>query len=117
VLEGLQANEDVVVAANFLIDAESNLKAAVGSFGHAAHGSAAPGAATAPGDAAKPTGQAKAVVHQAIGEIESIDPANTTVMLKHDAIASLKWPAMSMEFKLANAALAPRLEDRPGRRF
>lgn len=114
VLEGLQANEDVVVAANFLIDAESNLKAAVGSFGHAAHGSAAPGAATAPGDAAKPTGQAKAVVHQAVGEIESMDPANTTVMLKHEAIASLKWPAMSMEFKLANAALAQGLKTGQG---
>lgn len=114
VLEGLQANEDVVVAANFLIDAESNLKAAVGSFGHAAHGSAAPGAAKAPADAAKPPGQSKAVVHQAIGEIESIDPTNTTVMLKHDAIASLKWPAMSMEFKLANAALVQGLKTGQG---
>lgn len=38
VLEGIAAGEKVVVAANFLIDAESNLKAAMGSFGgHAAH--------------------------------------------------------------------------------
>jgi Cu(I)/Ag(I) efflux system membrane fusion protein len=33
VLEGLSAGEKAVVAANFLIDAESNLKAALGSFG------------------------------------------------------------------------------------
>jgi Cu/Ag efflux protein CusF len=68
----------------------------------------------APADAAKPTGQTKAVVHQAVGEIESMDPANTTVMLKHEAIASLKWPAMSMEFKLANAALVQGLKTGQG---
>ena len=33
VLEGLKAGENVVVSANFLIDAESNLKAAIGGMG------------------------------------------------------------------------------------
>ncbi len=43
VLEGVGEGEKVVVAANFLIDAESNLKAAVGGFGeHAAHGAQNP---------------------------------------------------------------------------
>lgn len=37
VIEGISAGEEVVVSANFLIDAESNLKAAIGGFGHAAH--------------------------------------------------------------------------------
>lgn len=37
VIDGIQAGEAVVVSANFLIDAESNLKAAVGGFGHTAH--------------------------------------------------------------------------------
>lgn len=41
VLEGVKAGENVVVSANFLIDAESNLKAALGSFGHSAHGATA----------------------------------------------------------------------------
>ena len=36
VLEGLQAGENVVVTANFLIDSESNLKAALGTFGSGA---------------------------------------------------------------------------------
>ena len=40
VQDGVREGEQVVVAANFLIDAESNLKAAVGGFGHAAHGKA-----------------------------------------------------------------------------
>lgn len=39
VIEGISAGEKVVVSANFLIDAESNLKAAIGGFGHSAHGS------------------------------------------------------------------------------
>lgn len=39
VIEGISAGDKVVVSANFLIDAESNLKAAIGSFGHSAHGS------------------------------------------------------------------------------
>ena len=40
--EGIAEGEPVVVAANFLIDAESNLKAALGSLGgHAAHGGTA----------------------------------------------------------------------------
>ena len=42
VLKGLAAGERVVVNGNFLIDAESNLKAALGSLGgHAAHGGTA----------------------------------------------------------------------------
>ncbi len=56
VTEGLQAGEQVVVRANFLIDAESNLKAALETFGgHGGHGTQAEqGAAkTAP---AKPAG-------------------------------------------------------------
>jgi len=49
VTEGLQTGEEVVVRANFLIDAESNLKAALETFGgHGGHG-----AEVAP-DAAKP---------------------------------------------------------------
>src|SRR5512143_1850376 len=53
VLEGVKVGEPVVVSANFLIDAESNLKAALGSFGsHAGHGG---NAAPAAGQPAAPT--------------------------------------------------------------
>lgn len=53
VLEGVTAGERVVVAANFLIDAESNLKAALGAFGGHGHGGAAP----APGGQGTPQTQ------------------------------------------------------------
>lgn len=49
VLDGLQAGETVVTSANFLIDSESNLKAALGSFGTAEQKSAAPQGAAAGG--------------------------------------------------------------------
>jgi Cu(I)/Ag(I) efflux system membrane fusion protein len=75
-LTGVKDGEPVVVAANFLIDAESNLKAAVGGFGHASHGSKPKPEAGAPADehaahqAAKP---AAAVGHQAEGTVEAFD--------------------------------------------
>ncbi|CAG0969639.1 partial Cation efflux system protein CusB, partial [Anaerolineae bacterium] len=40
VMAGVADSENVVVRANFLIDAESNLKAAVGGLSHSGHGSA-----------------------------------------------------------------------------
>jgi membrane fusion protein, copper/silver efflux system len=50
VAKGVSEGERVVVDGNFLIDAESNLKAALGTLGgHAAHGGAAPA-----GEAAEP---------------------------------------------------------------
>jgi Cu(I)/Ag(I) efflux system membrane fusion protein len=101
VLEGVRDGEQVVVAANFLIDAESNLKAAVGGFGHAAHGAAPKeGQAAAPGQPG-----AKGASHQAEGTVDGVDAAAGTISLNHGPVASLKWPAMTMEFKAANASL------------
>jgi Cu(I)/Ag(I) efflux system membrane fusion protein len=54
VLEGLGEGENVVVSANFLIDAESNLKAALGAFAApAAASKPSGGGAPAPGDGAR----------------------------------------------------------------
>ena len=52
VLEGVKAGENVVVSANFLIDAESNLKAAFSGFGQSA-------------DSAKAKGEMPAAAHTA----------------------------------------------------
>jgi Cu(I)/Ag(I) efflux system membrane fusion protein len=103
---GVKDGEQVVVAANFLIDAESNLKAAVGSFGHSAHG-AAPKA----GDKAEQSPPAvKGSGHQAEGTVDSIDLRAGTMSLNHGPVASLKWPAMTMEFKAANESLLKDLK-------
>ncbi|HJW23420.1 MAG TPA: efflux RND transporter periplasmic adaptor subunit [Rhodocyclaceae bacterium] len=101
VAEGVREGEPVVVAANFLIDAESNLKAAVGGFGHAGHGAAAPEGA------AKPA--AGGVGHKAEGKVEEVDTKAGTASISHGPVESLKWPAMTMEFKVANDALLKQL--------
>ncbi|MFY9328269.1 MAG: efflux RND transporter periplasmic adaptor subunit, partial [Georgfuchsia sp.] len=94
VVDGVKDGEPVVVAANFLIDAESNLKAAVGSFGPAKES----GASTPPGGTAT-------VDHHAEGKLDTIDAKAGTVTITHGPIESLKWPGMTMDFALANAAL------------
>ena len=96
VREGLAEGDAVVVAANFLIDAESNLKAALGGL------TAAPDAAVPPA--------AKVVSHQATGTLESIDLKGGIVTLTHGPVASLKWPAMTMDFVLANPSLVDKLK-------
>lgn len=101
VLSGVSEGEEVVVAANFLIDAESNLKGALGSFGHGSHGSGASPQSTAPAAASAPS----TTGHRGEGTVESIDVSAGTVSLNHGAIASLKWPAMTMDFQVANSSL------------
>lgn len=100
VIEGVRDGEQVVVAANFLIDAESNLKAAIGSFGHASHGGAAP--------SDKPT--AAKVGNKAEGKVEEVDAKAGTVNITHGPVPSLNWPGMTMEFKPANEAIMKQLK-------
>jgi Cu(I)/Ag(I) efflux system membrane fusion protein len=105
VREGVKEGELVVTAANFLIDAESNLKAALGSFDSASNQ-----AAGLVDTAQAATKSIASVSHRADGVVDSVDAATQAVTVSHTPVASLKWPAMTMEFKLANAALAKGLK-------
>jgi RND family efflux transporter MFP subunit len=87
VLEGVKEGDLVVTAANFLIDAESNLKAALGGM-----------------QAAEPA-KAATVGHHAEGTLNAIDAASGSVTVSHGPVPSLKWPSMKMDFVLANPAL------------
>ncbi len=113
VLEGVKAGEAVVVSANFLIDAESNLKAALGGFGQGAQG-ARPDA-KAPANPAAGAAAAGQVTHRAAGSVEAVDPAGGTVTLAHGPVASLKWPAMTMDFRVKDPALSRSLK--PGQKI
>ena len=100
IVDGLRDGELVVVAANFLIDAESNLKAAIAGFG--------PGGSAA---AAGPSPQAAGSVgHHADGTVDAIDPKTGALTVTHGPVPSLKWPGMTMEFTPANSALAKDLK-------
>lgn len=114
VLEGVKSGELVVVAANFLIDAESNLKAAVGGFGHASHAGSTPkqeaAAAPAGGLGGNQETKPTAVGHKAEGTVEAFDMKAGLVTLNHGPVASLKWPGMTMEFLVATPALLSGLK-------
>ena len=43
--------------------------------------------------------------HHGTGKVVFVDKANLTVKLAHEPIKSLNWPGMTMDFKVANAAL------------
>jgi len=94
VIEGVKEGEVVVVTANFLIDAESNLKAAISGFGEA------------------PTGESPATgspldstaTHKGEGTVISVNSEAGSITLKHAPIASLNWPAMTMDFAIADAS-------------
>jgi Cu(I)/Ag(I) efflux system membrane fusion protein len=113
VIEGIKAGESIVVSANFLIDAESNLKAALSGFGQGAPAVKAddkthrePGAS-----AAKPA----LATHHGEGTIESLDAAHEKITLAHGPIASLKWPAMTMDFRVKDPASLQKLK--PGQKI
>lgn len=101
VLEGVREGEQLVVSANFLIDAESNLQAAVGGFGGT--------------ESETVKADRKGVGHKAEGMIEDIDPQTGVVTITHGPVESLKWPPMTMEFIPANITLSKGLK--PGTRI
>ncbi|MBD5803492.1 Cation efflux system protein CusB precursor [Azoarcus sp. Aa7] len=84
IIEGIAAGERVVVSANFLIDAESNLRAALATF-------------TAGKD-----GGAAVQNYSAEGSLDAIDLSAGTVSITHGEIPALKWPPMTMDFNLAS---------------
>jgi Cu(I)/Ag(I) efflux system membrane fusion protein len=110
VLGGLAAEEAVVVSANFLIDAESNLKAALGGFGHHPSGSTL-GENEQTRSSTFVAASARAT-HRGEGRIEAMDWAHATVTIAHDPITSLDWPAMTMDFRVKDPALLRPLKPR-----
>ena len=102
VLGGVQAGEAVVVKANFLIDAESNLKAAMSNFSHGAHDPKTNEEKQE--NAGKSSAISKPIIHRGKGNIIAIDFAHGVITLAHGPIASLNWPPMVMDFRLADPA-------------
>ncbi|MFN3988047.1 MAG: efflux RND transporter periplasmic adaptor subunit [Rhodocyclaceae bacterium] len=98
ILSGLEGDERVVVSANFLIDAESNLQAALASFGE--------------GDPEQGPPR-----YETRGAFEDYFADTGTVMLMHEEIPALHWPTMTMEFGLADPALIEGLAPGTAIRF
>ncbi|HYL90653.1 MAG TPA: efflux RND transporter periplasmic adaptor subunit [Burkholderiales bacterium] len=74
IVRGIEAGQKVVVSGQFLIDSEASLRATETRMGEAA-----------------------GTIHKATGRLEAIGKDEITI--SHDPIASLRWPAMTMDFK------------------
>ena len=48
--------------------------------------------------------------HPASGVVKSVDRAKSTVVLAHDPVKSLNWPAMTMPFTVKDKALLEKLQ-------
>ncbi|HEX2012659.1 MAG TPA: copper-binding protein, partial [Roseateles sp.] len=97
------AGQQVVASAQFLIDSEASLKGIIPQ-------EAVP---------AEPVASAPAAVAEALftvrGVIEELSPTEMT--LAHEAVPALKWPAMTMGFRLASPKLAAGLKPKQVVRF
>lgn len=82
ILEGLKPGEQVVVSGQFLIDSEAGLRGALERL-------------------QAPVPEA---AHRGTGKVTEVDAAKGRVELDHDAIATLKWPAMTMGFAVRDKA-------------
>lgn len=86
IVQGLNAGEEVVASAQFLIDSESSLSAGTTRM--------------APTDAEQVTGK---------GKLVSVDDNRNTVTIAHAPITSLDWPEMITEFALRNGVKLERV--------
>lgn len=56
-------------------------------------------------DMGKKSDAAMQATHNAVGVVKKIDLTAGTVNLDHEAVPSLKWPAMNMSFKVLSQEL------------
>ncbi|WP_027867368.1 efflux RND transporter periplasmic adaptor subunit [Massilia alkalitolerans] len=90
--KGLEAGQRVVVSGQFLIDSEASLRGVVSRMNEAAQAGVDAKAGTeAPVE--------RSDIHKAEGKVEAIGKDSLT--LSHGPVASLKWPAMTMDFQFA----------------
>jgi len=92
VIQGLSEGEQVVASGQFLIDSEARLRSVLGSMGSPV---------SSPLSATSAPAAAAAVIHEAQGTVEGVEP--DTITISHGPIATLKWPAMTMGFSKPTA--------------
>jgi Cu(I)/Ag(I) efflux system protein CusF len=54
--------------------------------------------------------QAPQVAHTAVGVVKKIDPAAARITLRHEPIAALGWPAMTMPFAVKDRKILATLK-------
>ncbi|HKO88266.1 MAG TPA: efflux RND transporter periplasmic adaptor subunit [Burkholderiales bacterium] len=92
---GLQVGDRVVVSGQFLIDSEASLRGT---------------AARMLNDTQRKPAPASDVRHKSVGKVEALSP--NAITLSHEAVASVQWPAMTMEFGLKADTSTVKVGDR-----
>jgi membrane fusion protein, copper/silver efflux system len=103
IVEGIEAGEEVVISGQFLIDSEASLRANDMRM-------------TPPGDASANPSPAQTGIH-GTGRLLAVDPVSGKVSLSHDPIPVLGWPAMQMDFTLADGVASQGLSSGDRVRF
>lgn len=94
VLDGVEPGDRVVISANFLIDSESQLKAALSNFV----------------EPSQETHKHQAnALYNVKGVLEKIDAENMSVVISHEVIPELNWPAMTMPFDVSDIAIVKNI--------
>lgn len=88
ILGGLREGQRVVASGQFLIDSEANLKSILPK---------SPDSAASAHNGATTHGTTSTASHQGAGKVEQV--TDKAITLSHGAIASMQWPAMTMDFK------------------
>ncbi|AZT82234.1 efflux RND transporter periplasmic adaptor subunit [Marinobacter sp. NP-4(2019)] len=100
VAEGLEEGQQVVVSAQFLIDSETSLEAAMLRLEAEEQSS---------GDTESDSSPSELI--EGVGRITELDNEGASITLEHAPIPELSWPAMTMAFDLAESvnmdALSP----------
>ena len=95
ILSGLTAGQQVVASGQFLIDSEASLKSVLPMLEGSTAKGAVSGAKATPAAAATAAGTIEAT-YETTGTVEQVTASGIT--FSHQAVAALKWPAMTMTF-------------------
>ncbi len=93
--KGLKPGDKVVLSGQFLLDSEANLRAGLSRMDSPAP---APAVQTAP------------ALHKGTGVVTGVSAPDGYLELKHDPIASMKWPVMQMGFSVPDKKLLEGLK-------
>ncbi|WP_440993697.1 efflux RND transporter periplasmic adaptor subunit [Cysteiniphilum litorale] len=93
ILAGLTVNDNIVTSSLFLIDSESNVQASLKRL-NANHKSQT--------KMDKMSNQSKSSLYQGMGVVQKIDKEKHVIILSHEPIKALNWPAMTMPFSVSN---------------
>ena len=91
--KGLVAGQKVVSSGQFLIDSESSLKTTLSRL------ESGKDSAKGPSDNA-----VKHTQHAGSGKVNQVDTKESTLEIGHGPITTLKWPAMTMSFRVKDKA-------------